>query len=105
MRCRSRTAASSLTAGCDDRLVSDDSLWVWQELVDTRETTVAFPPGGSTPLTVGRPKWHAVRVEDGRAVCGTAQRRLLPMGYPWSDPVPDHIERCPDCLRMHPLDG
>jgi hypothetical protein len=74
---------------------------VGQELVDTETRTVQFQ-GEPIPLTVGRPKWHAVRLDSVMAACGEERGKLLPLGMDWSETFPNHVERCTACLRLYP---
>ncbi len=37
------------------------------------------------------------------AACGGAARRLAPTFWLWREPHPDHLIRCPDCLKLYPL--
>lgn len=73
------------------------------ELVDTEERTVRYDDL-DVPLTVGRARAHAVSDDTMDALCTTAQRRILPTGWAWLDPHPEHMERCARCLEMFPLD-
>jgi hypothetical protein len=50
----------------------------------------------------GPPIAHAVAPGTSTPECGTAVRVLL-HGFPWKAPVPAHWQRCPECLRMHPV--
>jgi hypothetical protein len=50
----------------------------------------------------GPPIAHAVAAGSSRAECGT-DVQVLPHGFPWSHPVPDWWERCPECVARQPL--
>ncbi len=76
--------------------VTSGELWTAQELVEPKSVTVEYG-GKPVQLTTGRPLVHAVRGDVMSALCGTARRRLLPMGQPWDGDLPGHVERCSTC--------
>jgi hypothetical protein len=50
----------------------------------------------------GPPVAHAVTPGSHIPECGTVGR-ILPHGFPWTHPVPDHWQRCTACLSLHPV--
>ncbi|WP_174184262.1 hypothetical protein [Nocardia barduliensis] len=50
----------------------------------------------------GPPIAHAVAAGSSRPECGT-DNRVLPYGYPWSDPIPNWWQRCPHCVTFRTL--
>jgi hypothetical protein len=76
--------------------MSQGALLVGQELIDVHDAEVE---NQGQPLTMhtGRARWHAIRGQDMTALCGTAERRLLPVGQPWSSAFPERVERWAAC--------
>lgn len=83
--------------------------------MDTRYETWFFgnvrlvPKDPSRPLNAGGDYSNVALVQDGPPIahavasgasvpeCGSTSR-LLPHGHPWTDPIPEHWVRCPECL-------
>lgn len=82
------------------------------ELIDESAREIALPDGRTLSLEIGTALVHAVRtdamqvgepIDPGEAICGTAHRDLTPTFWAWESDHPEHLMRCPACLKLAPL--
>ncbi|GAB2722415.1 hypothetical protein GCM10027089_52940 [Nocardia thraciensis] len=89
-----------------DQVVAYET-WFWGNF-RVVVTDPPLPPDPDNPysnftiVSDGPPVAHAVAAGSSRPECGAVEK-ILPHGFPWPHPIPEHWVRCSACLGLHPL--
>jgi hypothetical protein len=95
-----------ILAAIYDRTVEYETWFCGNARAVPKDPTLPLDAGNDysnvTFVQDGPPVAHAVAPGLNTPVCGSTSR-ILPHGFLWRDPIPEHWERCPACLTACPL--